>query len=78
MEDDAVSETQTMEKDDAVFILINLCVLEADSRALATGGEWPSGLRHYNHIGRILGQTPWTLGWARRPNLVTRLLVTFG
>ena len=44
----------------------------------AIRGDWPNGLSRCNHVRSILGQTPEAFGRVWRPQLVTKLLVTFG
>ena len=58
MEYDTANHYQILEKDNTFSVLIYLCFLYwGRSRAHAIG-QWPSGLRLCNHIGRNPGQTP--------------------
>ena len=70
-------ETQTLEKDDTVCLKLST-FFRGRSTTPAIVEEWPNGLRRSNHIERIKGQTPYALNRVQRPNLVTKLLVTFG
>ena len=72
---DTASETQTMAKDCFYFDLSTL--FGGRYRDPAIRGDWPNGLSRCNHVRSILGQNPEAFGRVWRPQLVTKLLVTF-
>ena len=75
MEYDIAIKTQTLEKDNTVYLNVSK-ILRGRSRTPAMREQWPSGSKCSNDIKKIPVQTLYMLSQAEGPNLIMRLLVT--